>query len=60
MEDMVIPEVMDDLILTKGRYSESFMLISLLEVCQEWEVKMGGTWMTWKLPDQRLGGHGHS
>ena len=29
---MVIPDVMDDLILTQGRYTESFMLISLLEV----------------------------
>ena len=26
---------MDDLILPQGRYPESFMLISLLEVCQE-------------------------
>ena len=46
MEDMVIPDVMDDLILTQGRYTESFMLISLLEVCQEWGVKKGGTWRT--------------
>ena len=35
LEDMVIPDVMDDLILPQGRYPESFMLISLLEVCQE-------------------------
>ena len=41
MEDMVIPDVMDDLILPQGRYPESFMLISLLEVCQEWGVKKG-------------------
>ena len=34
-EGMVIPDVMDDLILPQGRYPESFMLISLLKVCQE-------------------------
>ena len=60
MEDMVIPDVMDDLILPQGRYPGSFMLISLLEVCQEWGVKKGGTWRTLKVPDQRHGGHGHS
>ena len=36
MEDMVILDVIDDLILPQGRYPESFVLISLLEVCQEW------------------------
>ena len=25
-----------------GRYPENFVLISLLEVCQEWGVKKGG------------------
>ena len=60
MEDMVIPDVMDDLFLTQGRYTESFMLISLLEVCQEWGVLHGGTWRTLRVPDRRYGGHGHS
>ena len=32
---MVIPDVMDDLILPQGRYHESFMLISLLEMFQD-------------------------
>ena len=32
----MIPVVMNDLILPQGRYPESFVLISLLEVCQEW------------------------
>ena len=59
MEVMVIPDVMDDLILPQGRYTESFMLISLLEVCQEWGVKKGGTWRTLRVPDQRHGGQGH-
>ena len=35
LEGMVVPDVMDDLILPKGRYNESFELITLLEVCQE-------------------------
>ena len=35
LEDMVIPDVTGDLILPQGRYPESFVLISLLEVCQE-------------------------
>ena len=35
LEDVVIPEAITDLILPQGRYPESFMLISLLEVCQE-------------------------
>ena len=34
---MVIPDVIDLLILPQGKYPESFMLISLLEVCQEGE-----------------------
>ena len=49
---MVILDVMDDLILPQGRYPESFVLISLLEVCQEWGVKKTGQ-------DRRHGGHGH-
>ena len=39
LEGMVIPDVMDDLILPQGRYPESFVLIFLLKVCQEWGVK---------------------
>ena len=53
---MVIPDVMDDLILPQGRYPESFMLISLLEVCQEWGVLHGGTWRTLRVPDWTHGG----
>ena len=33
---MVILDVMDDHILAPKRYPENFVLISLLEVCQEW------------------------
>ena len=36
LEDVVIPDVMGDLILLQGRYPESFVLTSLLEMCQEW------------------------
>jgi hypothetical protein len=59
LEDSVIIDVMDDHNLAPGRYPESFVLISLLEVCQEWGVKKGGTWRTLRVPDGRLGGQGH-
>ena len=35
MEDMFIPDVMNDVFLPQGRYPEHFVLISLLEVCRE-------------------------
>ena len=53
MEDMVIPDVMNDVFLPQGRYSENFVLISLFEVCQEGWVKKGGTWRTLRVSDQR-------
>ena len=40
-EDMAIADVVNDLSLPKGRYTKNFVLISLLEVCQEWGVKKG-------------------
>ena len=43
MEDMVIPDVMNDVFLPQGKYPEIFVLISNLEVCQEEGVKKGGT-----------------
>ena len=46
MEDLVIPDVMNDIFSPQGRYPEKFVLISLLEVCQEGDVKKGGTWRT--------------
>ena len=42
MEDIVIPVVINDVILSQGRYPENFVLISQLEVCQEGGVKKGG------------------
>ena len=59
MEDRVIPDVMNDVFLPQGRYPENFVLISQLEVCQEWGVKKGGTWRTLMVPDRRHGGQGH-
>ena len=53
MEDMVIVDIMDNLVGHQGRYHESFLLISLLEVCQELGVKKGGTWRTLRVPDRR-------
>ena len=35
MEDMVVPDVMNDVFLPEGRYPENFVLISQLEVRQE-------------------------
>ena len=60
MEDRVIPDVMNDVFLPQERYPENFVLISLLEVCQEGGVKKGGTWRTLRVPDRRHGGLGHS
>ena len=60
LDYMVIPDVMDDLVSPPERYPESFVLISLFEVCQEWGVKKGCTWRTLRVPDWRNGGHGHS
>ena len=50
---------MDDLGRLQGKYPENFVLISQLEVCQEGQVKKGGTWMTLSVPDRRHGGQGH-
>ena len=35
MEDMIVPDVMNDVFLPQGRYPENFVLISQLEVRQE-------------------------
>ena len=59
MEDMVIPDVMNDVFLPQGRYPENFVLISQLEEGQEVGVKKGGTWRTLGVPDGRIGGQGH-
>ena len=53
---MVIPDALFYLILPQGKHSESFVLTSVLEVCQEWRVKNGGTWRILRVPDWRLGG----
>ena len=55
MEDLVIPDVMNDVFLPLGRYPENFVLISQLEVCQEGGVKKGGTWRTLMVPDRHNG-----
>ena len=60
MEDLVIPDVMNDAFLPQGKYTENFVLISQLGVCQEGGVKNGGTWRMLRLSDWRHGGHGHS
>ena len=60
MEDLVIPDVMNDVFLPQGRYREHFVPISLMEVCRERGVKKWGTWRTLRVPDRRHGGQGHS
>ena len=60
MEDMVVPDIMNDVFVPQARYPENFVLISQLEVRQEGGVKKGGTWRTLRVPDRRHGGHGCS
>ena len=55
LEDIVFPDLTNDVFLPQGRYPENFVLISQLEVCQEGGVKKGGTWRTMSVPAQRLG-----
>ena len=59
LDDRVILDVMDILGRPQGSYPESFVLISLLDVCQEWGVLHGGTWRMLRVPDRRLRGQGH-
>ena len=59
MEDMVIPDVMNDVFLPQRTYPENFVFIFKLEVCKEGGVKKRGTWRTLRVPDQRHGGLGH-
>ena len=60
MEDLVIPDVMNDVFLSLGRYPENFVLISQLEEGQEGGVKKEGTSRTLRAPDRRHGCQGHS
>ena len=60
MEGRVIPDVMNYVFLPQGRYPEYFVLISQLEVCQEWGGgKERSTWRTLRVLDQRLAGQSH-
>ena len=47
MDDRVIPDVISDVIsdvlLPQGRYTESFVLISLFYMCKEWQIKKGAS-----------------
>ena len=58
MEDIVIPDIMNDVFSPQGRYPEEFVLISQSEVCQEGGVRKGGTLRTLRVPDRRHGGQG--
>ena len=52
LEDHVILVIMDDLGRYQGRFTEIFILITFLEVCQ-----VG--WMTFRVPDWSHGEQGH-
>ena len=54
MEDMVIPDVMNDVLLPQGKYTANLVLISQLKVCQEERGKKGGNWRMLKVSDWRL------
>ena len=41
LEDLVISDIMDHLISPQGRYPESCMMISIIEVCQEGGSRRG-------------------
>ena len=60
LEDWVTFDNIDLLHKPQGSSPESYVWISLLEVCQEGVVKKGGTWRTLGVPEQRCGGQGHS
>ena len=42
MEDMVIPDVMNDVFVPQGRYPDNFVLTSQLKLCQEGVSRRGG------------------
>ena len=41
LEDMVVPDIMNDVFVPQARYPENFVLISQLEVCQEGGSRKG-------------------
>ena len=55
MEDRDIPDVMNDVFLPQGRYPESFVILSLLEVHQDWEALYGCTSKTLMVTHWRFG-----
>ena len=54
LEDRVIFYIMDVLGRPQGSYPKSFVLISLLEVCQEWKVLYVGNQRTLRVYDSRF------
>ena len=55
MEDRDILNIMDYIGRPLGRYPKSFLLISLMKVCQEWGGQKGDIWTKSRISDQ---GHG--
>ena len=59
LEDRVILYVLDESYLSQRRYPEGFVLIYVLDVCQKLGIKKDETLRTLRVPEWRLGGHGH-
>ena len=59
LEDRVLLDIMDVLGKLQESYPESFVMISLLEVCQEGGVLYVGTWRLLRVPNRRLWGQEH-
>ena len=59
MDDRIFVDIMNDVLLPKGRYPENFVLLSQWEVCQKGGSGRGGTWRTLRALDPRLGGQSY-
>ena len=60
LKDRVIHNVIDDTIIPQGRYPESFVILSFLEVRKDWKFFYGYTLRTLRVPDWNLGEQDHS
>ena len=59
LDDRVIFDVIDYLVWPKGRYPESFVSISSLEVCQECGVLHGSAWRRLMVLERIIGWQGN-
>ena len=59
LDDRIIFDVMDYLVWLQGRYPESFVSISSLEVCQECGVLHGSAWRRLMVLERIIGWQGN-